>query len=421
VRTLALALAALLPAAAAAQAQEPPPDPSDVVNALLSGLLGVAPVSEQELRQEVEQAGGIRFLHDVPLDYLTHAQLSSYLAELLDAEYPPEKADADARTLRALDLLPGGTPLRELRRRLLLENVIGFYDDRPGRQRLYAVSADRSLTPVNQLVLAHELRHALQDQYASIHDLLGREVSDFDDRSQAVLSVLEGDATLLMERFLARKLGAPGEGLGSGLTLPSPEMPGTPAVLRDQMVTPYLAGLEFVRALQAAGGWDAVREAWQRPPASMEQVLHPEKFASREIPLLVEREPAPEAARPLSEGVLGEAFLGTLLDEDVLAAQGWGGDRYQSWDVGGRTLLVWRSLWDSDEARRRFGQALIERFSRHRQRDAEPVAAGWVVFAEGSWRFAILDAADGVVLVSSDDVGLLRAAVARITARRASS
>ena len=45
--------------------------------------------------------------------------------------------------LIALDLLPAGTDLRAVRARVLEENIAGFYDERPGKKRLYAVSEDR--------------------------------------------------------------------------------------------------------------------------------------------------------------------------------------------------------------------------------------------------------------------------------------
>src|SRR5262249_19226591 len=151
---------------------------------------------------------------------------------------------------------------------------------RPGKQRLFAVSADRTLTPANQLVLAHELRHALQDQYMSIHALIPDSVSDFDDRRMALLGLLEGDATFVMQRFLQKRLPV-GDELpidAAGMTLPPVEMPGIPAVLRDELVLPYTVGLEFVRQLYGRGGWPAVKEALGRPPESTEQVLHAEKY-----------------------------------------------------------------------------------------------------------------------------------------------
>ena len=103
---------------------------------------------------------------------------------------------------------------------------------------------DWNLTPANQLILSHELRHALQDQYVDVHHALPDSVGDYDDRRLAWLSLLEGDATWVMERFLLRRL--PGgeeaeESLGS-LTLPTPAVPGAPPVVRDQLVLPYLVG-----------------------------------------------------------------------------------------------------------------------------------------------------------------------------------
>ena len=55
-------------------------------------------------------------------------------------------------------------------------------------------------------MLSHELRHALQDQYADVHGVLPDAVGDFDDRRLAFVSLLEGDATLVMERFLMKRL-----------------------------------------------------------------------------------------------------------------------------------------------------------------------------------------------------------------------
>ena len=144
------------------------------------------------------------------------------------------------------------------------------------------VSEERRLTPMNQLVLSHELRHALQDQYMAIHDLLGDDVSDYDDRSLALLSLLEGDATFVMERFLWKRLPGGGEGLGRagrrtaaavfGLgALPAASVPGAPPVVRDQLVLPYFAGRDFVKALFDKGGWEAVQGrlgAARPPPAS---------------------------------------------------------------------------------------------------------------------------------------------------------
>ena len=409
---IGLLLAAILATAPAGSAQAPP-DASDLINTLLASLGGFRAVTGPELQKEVAEAGGVPFRSDVPLDFLSRGALSAYLKEVLDTEYPPERASADERTLVALDLLPPRPELRRLRARLLEENVAGFYDERPGRKRLFAVSDDRTLTPANQLVLAHELRHALQDQYADVHGALPASVGDFDDRRMAYLSLLEGDATLVMERFLLRRLPGAPESVGDmgGLAMPPNIMPGVPAVLQDQLLLPYLLGRDFARAVWERGGWDALRQAWSRPPVSTEQVLHPEKYFAGETPRAPDLPYTPPAGRLINEGVLGEMLARTLLGEGSdVAAAGWGGDLFRVFDVSGRTLLVWASAWDTPADAREFAEAARARFlARHGPARLE---GGFQVFTSGDWRFALAEQPGRVVLLASDDAVALQAALA---------
>jgi hypothetical protein len=407
------AVLALLLFVAPARAQEPPPsDPNDVVNTLLGGLLGFRDLTGPELQKEVAEVGGIPFRSDVPVDFMTRPELARYLKTVFDAEYPEARARVDQRILVGLDLLPADIDLRGVRARILEENIAGFYDERPGKKRLYAISADRRLTPANQLILSHELRHALQDQYVDVHHALPDSVGDYDDRRLAWLSMLEGDATWVMERFLLRRL--PGgeeaeEALGS-FTLPTPSVPGAPPVVRDQLVLPYLVGRDFARALWKRGGAQALKDVWQHPPESTEQVLHPEKYFAHESPRPVEVSYVPPGGKLLGEGVLGELLMRTLLGEGEEAnAAGWGGDHYRAWDVGGRTLLVWRSVWDSGEAARAFLTATRARFERTHGPPARE--EGYAVYGGGPWRFAIGERGGGVLLVSSDDPRALREAL----------
>jgi uncharacterized membrane protein len=412
-----------IPAAAqtsSAPQQEPSQaDAAELVNALLGGLMG-GPVDGPTLQKEVEEAGGIPFKRDVPIAFLRRAELSAYLTKLFDSEYPAAQARVDERLLQAFDLLPEGTDLRALRAKVLEQNIVGFYDDRPEERRLYAVSDERSLTPMNQIVLAHELRHALQDQYTDLHSLLTGSESDFDDRRLAILSLYEGDATLVMERFLRARLGSLG-GLAAGAdasegggvaALGAPglfDLPDTPPVVRDQLVQPYVAGLTLARALWNKGGAAALREAWGSPPTSTEQVLHPELFFRREPPRLVSpRFAPPGGATLLSEGVLGELLLRTLLEEGRQeAATGWGGDGWRLWDVRGRTLLVWRSEWDALPRAVAFHDALLQRFSA--RLGPARLQEGFETFGKASGRFwyGLRRQDDAVELVSADDAQLL--------------
>ncbi|HEY3121971.1 MAG TPA: hypothetical protein VGL15_15205 [Vicinamibacteria bacterium] len=406
-----LALLCLLLLGAGGRAQDPPGDPTELINALFGGLLGFSEITGPELQKEVAEAGGVPFRADVPLDYMGRAELAKYLGEVLDAEYPEERARADQRTLVAFGMLDEGVDLRRLRARLLQENVAGFYDERPGKRRLYAVSEDRRLTPVNQIVLSHELRHALQDQYAPIHDLLPDSIGDFDDRRMALVSLLEGDATLVMERFLVRRIGGGVDQDLLGVAAPTPPVDGAPPVLRDQLVLPYIVGRTFAQALVKSGGWDAVKNAWSHPPESTEQVLHPEKFAAHESPRPVEPPYKAPSGRLVNDGVLGEVLTRTLLGEGSdAAAAGWGGDRYQVWDVTGKTLLVWRSVWDTPADAQEFMAAALAG-ARARYGAAQP-RGPFSVFTAGAWRYAWGEREGGIELYSSDDPRLVDAAIA---------
>ena len=228
----------------------------------------------------------------MPVAFLGRDELAAYLRELLDAEYPV--AQARGRRAPAARLRPPAArapTCGRCGRALLEDNVAGFYDERPGRRRLYAVSEDRAFTPMNQIVLAHELRHALQDQYEDLTAQLADDVTDFDDRRIAWMSLLEGDATLVMERFVQAAAGRCSGSATRGRRQRTSgrrrrsarpgllDLPGAPPVIRDHLVQPYLVGPR--PGPGDLGPWRSRRDArrpGRRPPDSTEQVLHPEKF-----------------------------------------------------------------------------------------------------------------------------------------------
>jgi hypothetical protein len=207
-------------------------------------------------------------------------------------------------------------------------------------------------------------------------------------------------------------------------------VPGVPPVIRDQLVLPYVIGRDFARALHQRGGWDSLKAAWTAPPASMEQVLHPEKFFAREPPRAVKIRYAPPRGQVLTEGVLGELFTRTFLaagseedapraaagapapptvDDIERAAAGWGGDAYRCWDVGGKTLLVWRTEWDRVEDARDFEQTALRRLER--THGARQRLEGAARFARAGWVMAVAGGGEAVTIVSSDDPALVSAAL----------
>ena len=57
-----------------------------------------------------------------------------------------------------------------------------------------------------------------------------------------------------------------------------------PLVVRDLLMFPYAAGMRFVATLRARHPWKRVDQVFKEPPASTEQILHPELYLAKELP-----------------------------------------------------------------------------------------------------------------------------------------
>ena len=115
------------------------------------------------------------------------------------------------------------------------------------------------------------------------------------------------------------------------------------------------------------GGWDAVNAAFATPPASTEQILHPDKYLARKAPVAVTL--SDTVATKLGAGwsldsrtLLGEFQLQRWLADAggtpapaartaaaTAAAAGWGGDRVALYDGPANAWgVVMHTAWDSE-------------------------------------------------------------------------
>lgn len=343
----------------------------------LGEMLGLPPVEPEDLERRVEEIGNLPFKTDVPINFMSREELARYIHELFEEEYPVEYAEREERALRAFGFLDPRQDLREIRERVLNENVAGFYDERPGVKKLFAISSGRTLNLMNQLILSHELRHAAQDQHFVIREQL--EVrSDFDDRRLAALCLLEGDASVLMEQYLTSgvtknvpELANLFQAFSQGLSGPEvaqmfagPALQEAPSVVQEQLVAPYFQGRNLAVVIHQRGGFNLLNEYLQNPPRSMEQVLHPEKYVDGSDEPVAVSLPEARGHDVDFEGVLGELLIRVLLSDGTsrataaTASAGWGGDRYAVLENGDGYDLVWRTVWDTETDAREFEAAL---------------------------------------------------------------
>lgn len=318
-------------------------------------------------------------LTEVDFQFLTPAELKERFAQYYAAEYTAEDIEKMRRVYVTLGLLDEDFDLATALVDMQAESLAGFYV--PDEKKLYIISEYELVETEQKIAFAHEYTHALQDQHFGLAPLI--EVEGNSDRALAARSLAEGDATLLMALYAYENVTqAEWKWLAyQASRLKKEKIETAPQVLGQVFLFPYTYGTQFVLGLFLQGGWLAVNQAYSYPPQSTEQVMHPDKYTTRDEPQVME---LPDLAAILGEGweqwdrgVMGELvtmlYLREQLDERqaAQATGGWDGDAYLILQNSrGQRLLVVRSAWDSipeaqefsaafsDYATRKYGGAL---------------------------------------------------------------
>jgi hypothetical protein len=325
------------------------------------GLPQVEKKSEIDvLKNKVAATGKLVFKQDVPITYMDKARLKKYISAHIDKQYPKSLSEKESTFIRLMGFTAHDASIdpRNIRKRALLDNIGGLYNE--DTDELLVVSQYREVNYINSMVLVHELRHAIQDQYFNVANLLdSRAASDFDDRRLAVLAAVEGDATFLMvkcsdlnEDILSSS--PTSDALMSFLPTAKPTlMYREPEVIKHQLLMPYIQGLRFVSEVFKKKKWKGVNRILLLPPASTEQILHPEKYFDREAPVEVFIQYKPQGYQLIHSGVIGEFYLNILLKPEADYnykdyALGWGGDSFFIYNNEASYFLLWESVWDGD-------------------------------------------------------------------------
>ena len=218
---------------------------------------------------------------------------------------------------------------------------------------------------LQERLIAHELAHAAQDQRAGIEALMAS-AGDTLDARLVTRCLLEGEGELAGLLFADGRDELP----GAGLTLENYAL--TAAEEADgAMLLHYGLGREVMLRHYLAGGWEAVHAAWSTPPASTEQLRHPNKAADEPVALtLPELDLGEEDELGLVHddrfGQLGLRltlrFAGVPAEQAELATIGWDGDRlwlWRGWE--GERAFLWRSVWDRELDAEQFAACLEAR------------------------------------------------------------
>lgn len=346
----------------------------------------------EELMEVTEDLRGLEFIHDLAVELVTAEEITAIITELLDEELSPEDDRIYSQLYTFLGLMPRGSSLREDYQTMTEEQVAGLYD--PEEKCFYVVDVDMDAMIGSLLgedlgvlgnflsgileglgggledfmtnaVIVHELTHALDDQHYDIQGTM-ESLSDLnsDDAQLAYQSLIEGNASRIMNEYSADMMGVDTELLGelSEMSMGFAEslMDYNPFLERIMLV-PYLQGEVFVKHVIAQDGPGGLEGVFRDPPRSMEQVIHPERYTpNRDYPSYTAE---PDLSKVLNDwepevtDTFGELLISLMFElqtGDVATAMrtalGWDYDVITSWRSPGDDLAIaWVTIWDSED------------------------------------------------------------------------
>ena len=193
-----------------------------------------------------------------------------------------------------------------------------------------------------QVTLAHELTHALQDQYfdlSKIQDGLAP------DEAGAVRSVIEGDAVATENAYVKQLSEADRQAYlaqnDKDVDEANGNLSSVPQILTTQFGGLYQLGQGFVEFLESEPGSEDpkptnVDEALREPPTSSGQLFDPATFLDHTSVTDVETPKQDGVAKVYEKSSFGASLLFLMMSERIapstamVAIDGWRGDAYQA-------------------------------------------------------------------------------------------
>ncbi len=361
----------------------------------------------------VEEIRGWKFKRPVKRKVYTEDELRAWLEKkLFEQELPEPLLRRIQAFLRMTGIIPADCDIRKTYMDVLLNQIGGFYD--PETDTFYMLNRQGvDYGPVmNGMMIAHELTHALDDQYVDLHKMI-EQTPKTEDAQFAVAAVVEGSATVIGLRYMMRDMASGEYDMTQLQKVQEQELERSKVFLESPryfttLVANYLCGMFFYgpqgmggMAGMGAGGQqdedatgDKLLKLAKNPPKSSEQILHPEKYwddAQRDEPVVVNDEQAEKLIhlpgyRVVHRNTAGELLCAVLTTPpaeqlNLMAmglptywtnddAAGWGGDRFYLLAKGGSEQDadklndlkgVWITLWDTRTDRNDFMAAYRDR------------------------------------------------------------
>ena len=333
-----------------------------------------------QIRDTAAKARQLDAVDGITEGTLTREQLQGYYNEVANlSQESDDNGDLQVwnTVLRLLQMLAPGEDYMQESANSLGEDVLGLYffdddelvmiDDGGGQSAV--LNSDEGAE------IAHEYVHSFQDSafdYDHLVDLATKEKKDKSNTEYSVTidALMEGDAQTASIAYIGQKLGYAGfqdwlntASDSSEAQASDTENANTETALDRMGMFPYDQGMTFVLYLWYKGGWDQVDKAYDDPPKTTEQILHPQRYLDGDEPLDLK---IPDLSKSLSKGwkqiddsVFGEFDIynylltgGATESQAASAADGWHGGRMAVYDYESdpnRVILDVTLAFDDEE------------------------------------------------------------------------
>lgn len=347
-----------------------------LATALFAGSIVLAPLAQaaespdyDAIITKVEQLRGLTLSHDLDITIMDRNDLQQAMEQQIDDAFTPDEQADSERMLSFIGFIEPGTDLKQLELDLMGEQVAGYYDSQTG-QMVVVSTGNGELSALDEVTFAHETDHALQDEAFDLNALTTNQNMNA-DQQQAILSLVEGDATFLQSQYIIDKPSLISGIQAEAASIDSSVLDSAPLYRQISLLSPYDDGMQFVMALHDTGGYDAVNAAFtSNLPLSTEQILHPEKYQAGEAPIPVHiSDPTAQLGagwRVLDHDVFGELYTDIFIQNGGMPARdaaqasaGWGGDEYMFVGSDTETAFLWSTTWDTEQDAKEFMAAML--------------------------------------------------------------
>jgi hypothetical protein len=260
--------------------------------------------SADEILQFASKQSGLPIKHAVKHKLTSRDEVQKFIEKRMKDDPDRKRMEESEFVMKKFGLLPNDFNLSKFMVSMLREQVAGYYDTKTKTMNLL----DWLPPEVQKPVMAHELTHALQDQYVNLDKWEdadkpeGKKLSlpeqlALDEERVARQSVTEGQAMLVLIDYSLVPMGSTAAESPDAVKMMedqmmdgtgSPVFASAPLYIKRAMMFAYREGTEFERQVLVSNGKQgAFQGTLDRPPQDTREVMQPRTYlAGEHVPLL---------------------------------------------------------------------------------------------------------------------------------------